>query len=500
MRVILARLGVMVAIAAAICSLCCGSAEETVVSEATKECISCHESIHPGIVADWRRSRHSRTTPAQAIQKPKLQKRVSAGKAPDNLSGVVVGCAECHTLNADSHKDTFEHNEKKVHVVVSPKDCSTCHPDETDQFGKNLMSWARVNLLANELYQSLIKSINGLQSVAGINTMLSPPDDLTNADSCLQCHGTAIQVKGKETRDTDQGEMEFPLLSGWPNQGVGRLNPDGSQGCCTACHTRHQFGIEMARKPYTCSQCHKGPDVPAFRAYEVSKHGNIASSLGREWKFNEVPWKVGKDFSAPTCAACHMSLLVNGDGETVAERTHQVNDRLPWRILGLIYAHPHTKSPNTSKVRNRDGQPLPTTFSGEPAAEYLIGPQDMTSRRETLQKVCLSCHSREWVQGHWARLENTIKTTNEMTRTATDIMLKAWKEKVADDKESLFDEAIEKKWVEQWLFYANSTRFASAMMGTDYGVFAEGRWYMSKNIQEMLDRFKLLLETMPKKR
>jgi hypothetical protein len=38
------------------------------------------------------------------------------------------------------------------------------------------------------------------------------------------------------------------------------------------------------------------------------------------------------------------------------------------------------------------------------------------------------------------------------------------------------------------------------MMGTDYGVFAEGRWYLSKNIQEMLDRFKLLLETMPKKR
>jgi hypothetical protein len=481
-------------------SLCFGSSEESAVSDATKECISCHESIHPGIVADWKRSRHSRTTPAQAIQKPKLQKRVSAGKVPDNLSGVVVGCAECHTLNAESHKDTFEHNEQKVHVVVSPKDCSTCHPDEADQFGKNLMSWARINLVENKLYQSLMQSINGLQSLAGMKTMLSAPDELTNADSCLQCHGTAIEVKGKETRDTDQGEMEFPLLSGWPNQGVGRLNTDGSQGCCTACHTRHQFAIDMARKPYTCSQCHKGPDVPAFKAYEVSKHGNIVSSLGHEWKFNEVPWKLGKDFSAPTCAACHISLLVNGDGETVAERTHQANNRLPWRILGLIYAHPHTKSPNTTRVRNRDDQPLPTTLSGELATEYLIGPEDMSSRREALQKVCLSCHSRDWVQGHWARLENTIKTTNEMTRTATDIMLKAWKEKVADDKESLFDEALEKKWVEQWLFYANSTRFASAMMGTDYGVFAEGRWYLSKNIQEMLDRFKLLLETMPKKR
>jgi hydroxylamine dehydrogenase len=60
-------------------------------------------------------------------------------------------------------------------------------------------------------------------------------------------------------------------------------------------------------------------------------------------------------------------------------------------------------------------------------------------------------------------------------------------------KDSPFNEYIEKKWVEQWLFYANSTRFASAMAGADYGVFAEGRWYLSKNIQEMLDHLKILL-------
>jgi hypothetical protein len=47
-------------------------------------------------------------------------------------------------------------------------------------------------------------------------------------------------------------------------------------------------------------------------------------------------------------------------------------------------------------------------------------------------------------------------------------------------------------WVEQWLFYANSTRFASAMGGADYGVFAEGRWYMSKNIQQMADWLRFL--------
>ena len=60
--------------------------------------------------------------------------------------------------------------------------------------------------------------------------------------------------------------------------------------------------------------------------------------------------------------------------------------------------------------------------------------------------------------------------------------------------QSLFDEALERKWVEQWLFYANATRMASAMAGTDYGVFANGRWYLSRNIQEMIDWLHFKLE------
>jgi hypothetical protein len=39
--------------------------------------------------------------------------------------------------------------------------------------------------------------------------------------------------------------------------------------------------------------------------------------------------------------------------------------------------------------------------------------------------------------------------------------------------------------VEQWLFYANSTRFSSAMCGADFSVFDNGRWKMSQNVAEM---------------
>jgi len=205
---------------------------------------------------------------------------------------------------------------------------------------------------------------------------------------------------------------------------------------------------------------------------------------------------VGKDFTAPTCATCHVSLVATGNGDVVIERSHQMNDRLWWRILGVIYAHPHPKSPNTSIIRNKAGLPMPTELTGEPASEFLIDQDEMAKRRQTMRKVCMSCHSSQWVDNQFERFENTIKTTNEMTLTATKIVSTAWEKGAAQglpQGANLFDEAIEKKWVEQWLFFANSTRYASAMAGADYGVFANGRWYMSKNIQEMHDwlEFKL---------
>ena len=469
------------------------------ISEATEECIACHASVSPGIVGGWKKSRHARIIPMEALKKPQLEGRISAEKVPGELAQTAVGCAECHTMNPEKHRDTFEHEGYQVHIVVTPEDCAVCHPTEAKQYAQNLMSHAYGNLKNNPVYHNLADSVNGIQSFEDMKTTLRPPDAETNFDSCYYCHGTRVEVKGMRTRETVMGEMDFPVLSGWPNQGVGRLNPDGSMGACTPCHTRHQFSIEMARKPHTCSECHKGPDVPAYKVYEVSKHGNIYSSLGKEWDYEAVPWTVGKDFTAPTCATCHVSLTVNEEGEVVAERTHRMNDRLPWRIMGLIYAHPHPKSPDTTIIKNKAGLPLPTELTGEPVVEYLIDTKEQKRRRNAMHKVCLSCHGYGWVEGHWTRFENTLRTTNEMTLAATKMMLTAWEKGVAKglaQNDSIFNEAFEKKWVEQWLFFANSTRFASAMAGADYGVFANGRWYLSKNIQEMADWLEFKLKGM----
>ncbi|MGM0452442.1 MAG: multiheme c-type cytochrome [Thermodesulfobacteriota bacterium] len=469
------------------------------VSPQTRTCLSCHKALSPGMVDDWSNSRMSQVTPRQAMKEAPPQRRISADNVPDSLADTVVGCAECHTLNPDAHDDTFAHQGAQVHTVVTPGDCAVCHPVEEKQFRKNIMAEAYGNLMDNTVYESLIQVINGPMKIDSMALKHGSPNEQTQADACLSCHGTKLSVKKTITRNTKMGPMDFPEIKGWPNQGVGRVNPDGTKGSCAACHTRHRFAIETARKPDTCAQCHKGPDVPAYKVYKVSKHGNIYSAMheSENWDFDAVPWTVGDDFTAPTCATCHVSMLTNGDGDVLAERTHRMNDRLARRIFGLPYAHAHPKSADTTKIKNRDGLPLPTAFDGTPAEKYLISESEMDARNQKLKSVCNACHSKQWTNGHFEKLENSIETTNADTKVATQILMKGWEQDVVSglaDGNNPFDETLERMWVEQWLFYANSIRFASAMMGADYGVFANGRWYLTKNAREMMEKLKLQME------
>ncbi|MBU1701062.1 MAG: hydroxylamine oxidase [Candidatus Eisenbacteria bacterium] len=463
---------------------------QPVISDDTEACLDCHSMTTSGIYWDWKHSRHAQSSLSAALTYPELSRRVSIKAAPAGMDSIAIGCAECHTLNANEHGDTFEHNGYNIHVVVTPRDCSTCHPEEVVQYAGNIMSNAHSNLVDNSLYQMLQSSINGVQHFIGDTITTDPQDELTDAESCLYCHGTVVSAVEMEERDTAFGEMSFPVLQGWPNQGVGRVNPDGSLGACTACHTRHQFSIEMARKPATCAECHKGPDVPASKVYEVSKHGNLYYSMQDKWSFDSVPWIPGRDFIAPTCATCHVSLLATEDGDVVAERTHRMNDRLAWRLLGVPYAHPHPISANTSIIQNKAGLPLPTELTGEPVDAFLIRAEDMRERAARMKGICAPCHAAGWTDSHFARLDKAIETTNAMTLSATEILLAAWSGGYAKgpaQSGNPFDEAIEKMWTEQWLFYANSIRFASAMGGADYGTFANGRWALSKNLREMHD-------------
>ena len=458
----------------------------TLLSDQSVECLECHRMVTPGIVEDWMASEHAHATPSESMKKPKLEREVSSPSVPDNLLNVAVGCYECHSLNASNHKDNFEHFDYRINVIVSPRDCATCHQEEVEQYLPSKKANAYLNLEKNAIYHTIVETITSVKNVQNGNILQGNSSEDAKAETCFACHGTVVEVEGMRTIETELGEIEVPDLSNWPNQGVGRINPDGTAGSCTACHPRHSFSIEIARKPDTCSQCHLEPDVPAWNVYRESKHGNIFYSKQSEWNWKNIPWIIGKDFTAPTCASCHNSLLVSPEGDVVAERSHDFAARLWVRIFGLIYSHPQPKNGQTFIIENQDGLPLPTTFSGESAKEFLLSAEDQEHRKLKMKKVCLACHSSTWVSGHFKKFDSTIKEADLMVGAATKLMLEAWNNGLAD-KSNPFDESIEQKWVSQWLFYANSVRYGSAMMGPDYAAFKNGWWYLSKNLQEMKD-------------
>lgn len=467
------------------------------MSKETEACIGCHKLYSPGIVEDWLKSLHAKTTPSSALKKPEIERGMSAKKIDSRLEDTVVGCYECHSLNPDKHKDSFDHMGYKINIVVTPNDCAACHPTEVKEYSNSKKAHAIGNLKKNPVYHTLVETIISKKAVEDGKVIQKDTSDLTRQETCFSCHGTEIQVDGMKEVETKIGKIKVPNLTNWPNQGVGRINPDGSMGTCTACHPRHSFSIKIARKPDTCGQCHLEPDVPAYNVYKESKHGNIYASLYQEWDFSAVPWKVGKDFQSPTCATCHNSLITAPDGKTViAQRTHDFGSRLWVRLFGLVYSHPQPKSGDTSIIKNKDGLPLPATFTGEPAAtEYLIGADEQMKREKAMKGICNSCHSTQWADNHFAKLDNTIKEVDSMTLSSTLLLLEAWNHNLAEGLphgKNPFDETIEQMWIRQWLFYGNSIKYASAMTGApDYAAFKNGWWNLTENLQHMKDWIEL---------
>ncbi|UCD37053.1 MAG: hydroxylamine oxidase [Fidelibacterota bacterium] len=454
------------------------------VSEETTECVDCHISVTPGIVKDWQTSRHAGTTLASALKKSRLERRVSAESIPLEYRDHTVGCYECHSQNGADHTDNFEHFGYDINVIVTPNDCRTCHAQEVAQYTPSKKGQALDNLRNNPIYQLLVNDITRLKEVTKAGVVPSHISEHNKGQSCYACHGTEVKVEGTLTIETEFDDIEVPNLTNWPNQGVGRINPDGSKGACTACHPRHSFAIEIARKPYTCGQCHLEPDVPAYNVYKESKHGNIIYSKGAAMDFKRVPWRVGEDFQAPTCATCHNSLLTTPDGKVLAERSHDFGARLWVRIFGLPYTHAQPKEGGTWTISNADDLPLPTTFAGVPASEFLIDAKEQSIRRGRMKGVCTGCHATSWADKFLTRIDSTNANVDRMILAATQLLQQAWDRKVEDPADP-FDETLEMMWLRQWVFYANSVRYATAMSGPDYAAFKNGWFDLAENLRAM---------------
>jgi hypothetical protein len=263
---------------------------EPVLVGVNKACYDCHLQKSPAIADQWNDSRHAR---------------------------MGVGCYDCHKA-LKGEPDAWNHEGQLISTLVTPKDCGKCHSDIAAEFQESH-------------HASAGKILGSLDNVLGEIVEGMPA---ANA-GCQQCHGSKVALKKGPDGKVQRDRKGKPIIDDatWPKSGIGRLNLDGSKGTCSACHSRHRFSIEMARRPDNCGKCHLGPDHPQKEIYDESKHGIAFVTADQQGKMHlgKKPWIVGVTYNAaPTCATCHMSATRN------QKATHDPGKRISWTLRPAI--------------------------------------------------------------------------------------------------------------------------------------------------------------------
>lgn len=387
------------------------------LSKESATCVSCHREKSPGIYQQWGKSKHFRAN---------------------------IGCYECHKAEA-SDPDAVKHKDFVISVIVSPKDCRQCHERETAEFDRS--HHATGGLILGSLDNVLAEQVEGAPLMKGHSPV--------SVSGCEACHGSKIIVNS-------DGSLNSAT---WPNTGIGRLNPDGSKGSCSACHTRHEFSVAQSRHPDTCGRCHLGPDHPQKEIYEESKHGiNFFTHLG-EMNLGSPKWIVGEDYSAaPACVTCHMS------GTKDLPITHDIGDRISWNL----------RAPVSFKIDEK------AIAQGKQVKPWL-------ERRNDMKSVCTACHSRTVPDNFYEQLDAFVTLYNEkFAKPGTKLMKLMKEEGLITNIE--FDEKIEWTWFYLWHHEGRRARHGAAMFGPDYahwqGMYeVANRFYM-----EMVPEVKEIIE------
>jgi formate-dependent nitrite reductase cytochrome c552 subunit len=388
------------------------------LTEKSKACIDCHKKETPAIIEMWGSSKHYRAN---------------------------VGCYECHRAEADD-VDVFFHEEENISVIVSPRDCAECHEKEVGEFESS--HHAKAGRIMGSLDNRLAEVVEGNRG------MVTPAFPLGNSaaavNGCWQCHGSIVQV-------LESGKLD-PAT--WPNTGIGRINPDGSEGSCSACHSRHKFSVEQARNPENCGKCHMGPDHPQLEIYEESKHGIAFHANKDKMNLGNEKWILGEDYNAaPTCATCHMSATPKQGV------THDVGMRISWNNRPVVSVRPE----------------IADAKLGLPGKDI-----SWEVRRANMQDVCGNCHNTDYVKSFYIQYDALIELYNTKFAKPGAALMALAKPLL---NPVVFSNKLDFIWFELWHHEGRRARHGAAMMGPDYthwhGTYEVARNFYSEYIPEL---------------
>jgi hydroxylamine dehydrogenase len=398
------------------------------LSDRSAECIACHKISTPSIYEQWGSSKHFRAN---------------------------VGCYECHAAE-ESDPDAFKHDVvmkdgttkpgQVIAVIVSPRDCARCHEKEVEEFTRSHHS--KAGRILGSLDNTLAEIVEGNRGF--VTTAFPGGLSAAAANGCWQCHGAEIQV-------LKDGKLDSAT---WPNTGIGRINPDGSEGSCTACHSRHEFSAEQARNPENCGKCHMGPDHPQIEIYNESKHGIAFRANRGMMNLANEKWVVGEDYSAaPTCATCHMSATPR---QAV---THDVGMRISWNNRPAVSIRPEVSDEKM----------------GLPGANV-----NWQTRRQNMYDVCLTCHNQNFVDGFYTQYDALLDLYHQKFASPGLELMKLAQPLLRQPE---FSNKIDFTWFELWHHEGRRARHGASMMGPDithwHGTYEVARNFYTELIPEL---------------
>jgi hydroxylamine dehydrogenase len=347
-----------------------------VLADSNNECVSCHENTTPGIVEQYGHS---------------------------SMAAANVTCQDCHEVKED-YPGSIEHEDTFILGKPTTAMCETCHQAEVAQFNQSRHALPAYTAM----YGTEGLSEEHLAMYEAIPEGSFSPDKQRNA--IFELEGSAI------TRFACEGCHT-----------IGAPAPDGSVGKCTACHLRHEFSLEQARKPETCNACHIGPDHPQYEIYASSAHGISYLTGGDDWNWEAEPGTLTvADFPAPTCATCHIS------GFGSAGTTHDVGDRLTWYLFA-------------------------------PQSERRPAWQDNKVR---MQSVCTECHNSNFINDFYTDADLLVEEINRRVQVSNDTIAPAKEAGLLTD--APFDQTIDYVHFDLWHHWGRTAKFGAWMGSPDY--------------------------------
>ncbi|MFW2331514.1 MAG: multiheme c-type cytochrome [Nitrospinota bacterium] len=342
------------------------------------KCMTCHKRETPGLYNQWATSEHGSKN---------------------------VTCYSCHQAGA-TDVDAFKHEGLTIATLVTPKDCGRCHERQEEEVQKS--HHAKAGRILDSLDNYLAGVVGGSPAVIA---------------GCEMCHGSVVKIDNKSPNKLSK--------KSWPNTGIGRVNPDGSEGSCSACHSRHAFSLEQSREPENCGKCHLGPDHPQKEIYEESKHGiayRYAHAAGK-MNMDRKKWIVGEDyFNAPTCATCHLSAT------STMQSTHDVGDRLSWNLR-----------PPVSKPK-----------------------KNSKAKRAKMISVCKNCHGQRFIEGFYSQYDGVVNLYDQKFGIPAKEIMAILKKNKSFKNQNKFTNDVEWLYWEIWHHEGRRARMGAAMGGPDY--------------------------------